>query len=120
MNHELRFTAAADIDIATTLTWSEDHFGTAAAARYEALVTAVLDDISADPFGVGATARPELGDGTWSRHLRTSREHVQPARKRVKDPRHVIYYQTGDTVVVIRRMLHDSMEPSLHIDTADS
>jgi plasmid stabilization system protein ParE len=50
-------------------------------------------------------ARPELGDGIRSWHLRNSR--TRTTSNEVRRPRHFLIYRTEDDIVVIGRVLHD-------------
>jgi len=109
-----RLSAVAISDIDSILRWSASHFGQAAQRRYATLITAAIRDVARDPFGLGARSRPELGDGVYSRHLRLSRDHV--TGEPVLAPRHYLIYRVDDDVLVIGRVLHDSMDTERHID----
>jgi toxin ParE1/3/4 len=76
-----RLAAAAQTDLVDILAWTQGRFGEAARRRYEVLVVAALRDISTKPDRAGSIARPEIGEGVRSWHLRLSREHgrTEPA-----------------------------------------
>jgi len=75
-----RLSVAAEADILALLAWTEDRFGRAARGRYETLLVTALQDIGADPGRPGSVARPELGAGVHSYHLRCSRERARGSR----------------------------------------
>lgn len=108
----LRIAKPARRDIAHILLWSEDHFGTQAALRYEALLHAGITDVARSPHQVGTKERPEIGVGIRSWHLRLSRDRV--ALQPVGRPRHVVFYVVEDDCSVILRLLHDAMDASRH------
>jgi toxin ParE1/3/4 len=106
----VRLTDAAQSDIVEILAWSQLQFGEAARRRYERLIVIGLLDIAADPQRPGSLARPELGEGARSWHLRGSRERARDADGIVQRPRHLLIYRPRHGVVVIGRILHDAME----------
>ena len=42
-------------------------------------------------------------------------DHIRPGLMRYAEGRHVIYYRWSEDVVVIVRVLHDAMDPALHL-----
>lgn len=111
-----RLSAAAQSDVASILAWSHEQFGESARKRYQALLSAAFRDVTAQPKGIGATTRPELGVGIVVWHLRLSRDHVPSTVGTVRRPRHFLVYRHADAVVEIMRVLHDSMELSRHLN----
>lgn len=109
-----RVSHAARSDIIGILIWSQDQFGEQARQRYEQLITAGMRDIYADPIRPGSKARPELGDGIRSWHLRGSRTRTRSGV--VRRPRHFLIYRVEGEIVTIGRVLHDVMELRLHVD----
>lgn len=88
------------------LAWTAQRFGDQAQARYEQLLANALRDLGAEPLRLGTAARPELGHGVRSYHLRHSRKRLEVAR-----PRHLIVYRIAEgSIVEIGRVLHDAME----------
>jgi toxin ParE1/3/4 len=69
---------AAQGDVLGILAWTHEQLGAAARRRYESLVVAALRDVASQPDRPGSVARPELGAGVRSWHLRLSRTHVRP------------------------------------------
>lgn len=111
----IRLSAAARTDIIDLLIHTERTFGTIARVRYEALLMQAIRDIAADPFRPGSAARPELGAGVLSYHLRFSRDRARTSAGGVAKPRHrLIYRLVRPDVIGIGRVLHDAMEPQRH------
>ena len=107
----LRLSALAQADIVNVLAWTAQRFGDQAQARYEQLLAKALRDLSAEPLRLGSAARPELGNGVRSYHLRHSRKRSEVAR-----PRHLILYGIADgSIVEVGRVLHDAMELERHV-----
>lgn len=112
----LRLSRAAETDIIDILAWSQSRFGDAVRRRYERLIVVALSDIASDPFRPGGIARPELGVGVRSWHLRVSRRRAAESGAVVARPRHFIIYRQADTdLVVVGRVLHDAMELERHL-----
>ena len=105
-----RLSAAAQADLINILAWTHERFGESARERYEALVVAALRDVAAQPDRAGSIERPELGEGVRSWHLRLSRERARLATGIVRRPRHFLIYRMDNG-----RVLHDAMEPALHL-----
>jgi toxin ParE1/3/4 len=111
-----RLAQAAQTDIVDILTWTHTGFGEAARRRYEALLVTAFRDIAENPERLGSQARPELGEGVRSWHLRSSRDHARTDEGAVRRPRHFIIYRTdGTTTITIGRILHDAMELERHL-----
>jgi toxin ParE1/3/4 len=69
-------------------------------------------DLAKDPTRPGSVERPELGDNVRSWHLRGSR---YTAGDVVRRPRHFLIYRVEDDILVIGRVLHDTMELRRHV-----
>jgi len=110
--HEISPEARAEI--VGILLHSEAEFGPAARDRYEALVSTAIADITANPNRVESRARPELGWGIRSWHLRLSRFRARTPTGIVNQPRHFIFYRVEAGIVVIGRVLHDSQDARRH------
>lgn len=111
-----RLSAAAQSDVVSVLAWSQEQFGGSARRRYQALLATAFRDVAAQPEGIGATRRPDLGADLLAWHFQLSRNHVPDTVGRVHRPRHFLVYRHVDTVVEIVRVLHDSMELSRHLE----
>ena len=110
-----RLSQAAQGDVLDILAWTHEQFGEAARLRYESLIVAALRDVAGQPDRPGSLARPELGAGVRSWHLRLSREHMNPGLGVVGRPRHFLVYRTEPGLVVVGRVLHDAMEVARHM-----
>jgi toxin ParE1/3/4 len=108
---ELRLTAAARADIVDLLDVSFDNLGPISRQRYEALIDAALEDLRLDPEPIGSAARPELGHGLRTYHLRHSQKRARTADGIVRTPRHLLAYdQPHPGLVLVVRVLQDSMD----------
>lgn len=111
-----RLSDAAQADVIDILAWTHEQFGEAARLRYESLIVAALRDMATQPDRPGSIARPELGAGVRSWHLRLSRDQVGPGAQAVRRPRHFLVYRSEPALVVFGRVLHDAMELARHLD----
>jgi toxin ParE1/3/4 len=112
-----RLSLAAQDDIARILVRSREAFGEQAQARYAELIASGLRAIAGAEAGFAGTARPELGDGVRTWHLRPV--SAATAHGRVRKPRHFIVYRMEGDVVVVGRVLHDAMELREHVAADD-
>jgi len=111
-----RLTYPARFDIREILVRSELDHGVAASRRYERLIATALHDIAAEPERNGSMARPELGAGVRTWHLRGSRERARQWDGVVRRPRHFLIYKAIDPqIVAVGRVLHDAMELRRHL-----
>ena len=115
-----RLSAAAQGDVLSILAWTHEQYGEAARLRYESLVVAALRDVASQADRPGSFARPELGAGVRSWHLRLSRDHMKAGVAVVRRPRHFLIYRAEPAVVVVGRVLHDAMELRRHMDLETS
>ena len=111
-----RLSDVAQVDLINILAWTHEQFGEAARLRYENLIVAALRDVATQPARPGSIARPELGAGVRSWHLRLSRDHLGPAAQAVRRPRHFLVYRFEPALLVVGRVLHDAMELARHLD----
>lgn len=115
-----RLSNAAQGDVLEILGWTHERFGEAARLRYESLIVAALRDVASQPDRPGSLARPELGAGVRSWHLRLSREQAKRGVASVHRPRHFLVYRLQHGLVVVGRVLHDAMELARHLDPGES
>ena len=111
-----RLSDAAQTDVIDILVWTHDQFGEAARLRYQSLIVAALRDVATQPDRPGSFARPELGAGVRSWHLRLSRDHVATRAEAVRRPRHFLVYRVEPALLVVGRVQHDAMELARHLD----
>lgn len=118
MTRRTRLTHRAQGDIDRILLRSADEFGDTAADRYRSLIVAAIRDLAAEPDRPGSVARPELGDGVRSWHLRLSRGPAGLGL--VRRPRHFVIYRVIGERIVIGRLLHDAMELERHASSDET
>jgi toxin ParE1/3/4 len=111
-----RLSDTAQTDVINILAWTHEQFGVAARLRYESLIVAALRDVATQPDRLGSIARPELGAGVRSWHLRLSRDHAAAGAEAVRRPRHFLVYRPEPAMLVVARILHDAMELARHLD----
>jgi toxin ParE1/3/4 len=112
----LTFTRLADQDLVGLRSYTLDKFGTAARARYDALLSAAIRDLLTTPERPGSIARPDMGPALWTYHLRSSRAY---GKSGVRSPRHLLLYRFDTEQLEIIRILHDAMELRRHIPADD-
>ena len=113
-----RLSEPAKADIAAILRRSEAVHGKQSRIRYRACLTAAMRRVAADPVGI-STVDVELVPGVRSFYIRHSRDESREVP--VANPVHVLFYrltQQPGTVEIVR-VLHDRMEPRLHISSED-
>lgn len=101
---------AARADIAAVLETSRDRWGDAASDRYGELLAAAMHKIADDPEGPLTRARDEVLPNARSLHVK----HAARGR-RVKHPVHVIIFRKDPAGIVILHVLHERMDPLLHV-----
>lgn len=104
----------AQADLQNILAISGERHGVDGRRRYAALVAAALREVASNSTGPLTRDRGDLFAGVRSFHIRYARGDV-PGEK-VARPVHIIYYRaTQPGVIEIIRVLHERMEPALHI-----
>lgn len=111
-----RLSEAAQGDVLGIMAWTHQQFGETARLRYDQLVVAALRDIASNPDRPGSIARPELGAGVRSWHLRLSRSHIGPGVEPLRRPWHFLVYRAQPSLIVIGRVLHEAIELTQHLD----
>ncbi len=108
--------AAAERDIHGILAWAHQRFGVQGRLRYESLLIRAILDVADDPQRTGSQMRPEILPAARTYHLWHSRNRVEPARDRVRSPRHFLLYRVcDDSRVEIGRVLHERMDLAQHL-----
>ena len=105
-----RISGPARADLATTLATSLERWGEDGRARYAALLVAAMRVIARDPDGPTTRDRAAIVPGIRSFHLRHARRGPG-----VHDPVHIVFYRQTGSVIEIARVLHERMEPALHV-----
>lgn len=111
-----RLSNTAQADVTDILSWTHEQFGEAARLRYESLIVAALRDVATQPDRPSSVARPELGAGVRSWHLRLSWDQAGIGAGVVRRPRHFLIYRFEPALLVVGRVLHDAMELARHLD----
>jgi toxin ParE1/3/4 len=106
-----RISGPARGDLEHILATSLERWGEAGRARYAALLATAMRAIARNPEGSAPRGRAELSPGVRSFHIRAARGAAG-----VKDPVHVIFYRVADDAIEVIRVLHERMEPSLHVE----
>ena len=101
-------------DLVSILRESGRHFGPLQQERYTLLLRTAIERVANEPRCTGSKARDDILDGLRSFHLGL-------AARRQGAASHVLFYEKrttadGSGFVVILRILHDHMDPELHID----
>lgn len=96
MRRHIVLTHAADADLREIWIYSFDHWGEATADLYLDALDQALQRCGSEPER--GQPRDEVRPGTWSLLIR----------------RHVVFYTFEDEQIVIQRVLHASMDPTLH------
>ena len=108
----VRISGPANADLKVILAVSLDRWGEDGHARYVALLAVAFRAIAGKPDGPTTRDRKELAPGVRSFHLR----HARSRGVAVKDPVHIVYYRVTKAVSIdIVRVLHERMDPTLHI-----
>jgi toxin ParE1/3/4 len=102
-----RISGPARGDLEQILATSLERWGEAGRAAMRA--------IARNPEGSATRERHEVSPGVRSLHVR----HARGARG-VRDPVHVVFYRLDSDVVEVVRVLHERMEPTLHLATRTS
>lgn len=111
--HSYRLTLFARNDLINIREFGEDRFGISTVNEYERLINQAIKDIRVDPYRVGNKERLEFGESFRSYHISFSRRN---AASKIKKPRHfIIYYKDTENVIVISRILRDSMDLKRHV-----
>jgi toxin ParE1/3/4 len=112
---QYRLAPPAQSDLAEILAASAIRWGRDASLRYALLLYEAMQTVALDPERPSSRKRNDLWKGLRSLHIR----HIRPAI--VKHPPHVLYYRiVSPGFVEIVRILHDRMDPSLHLNADDA
>ena len=109
----IRFTRDADTDIIEILRFTRDEFGPSKAATYKQIMQRAFDMIESDPMRVGSRLLEQFGPQVRQLHLGS-------ATGRRSRAAHIVIYHVGEktqrglTITVIR-ILHERMDPDLHL-----
>jgi toxin ParE1/3/4 len=108
------FTLKALDDVSLIQTWTQQRFGELTSQRYDDLLEQAISDLLADPKRLGVIQHPELPPQLFLYHLRFS--CLKSKRGAIEKPRHFIAFRVNLQVLTVLRVLHDSMDVSVHLD----
>jgi toxin ParE1/3/4 len=108
-----RISGPAREDLANALARSLELWGDEAEDRYSAVLVAALRMIVRDPAGPLTRDRSELAPNIRSLHVKHARRGTA-----VRDPVHVVFYRATGSMIEVVRVLHQRMEPTLHLTLA--
>jgi len=117
MSGRYRLTEAADRDIAGILAESGRSFGPRQRETYACLIKEAIERLAEEPERLGSRLREDLWPGVRS-------FHVEIAARRRGAASHIVYYARGPMAdggdgVVVLRVLHERMDPVLHLSRSD-
>ncbi len=111
----LLLTDTAKQDIRIILTTTLEQFGQLQVKRYTALLDRLFALIEEAPERPGSRARDEVRSGLRSMNMSALSERRSGAS-------HIVYYRTeygdGPPLVIVYRILHERMDPDLHLGSA--
>lgn len=95
--------AAAEDDIREILVYTIDKWGIEQAVRYADLIEEAIETIATDP--TAGRERFEVRDGILAHHI----------AQRGRNASHLLYYRVVLGAVQLVRVLHERMDPDLHL-----
>lgn len=109
----IRFTRDADADIIEILRYTRDEFGLSQAATYKEIMQKAFDMIESDPMRVGSRLIEQFGPQVRQLHLGS-------AAGRRSRAAHIVIYHVGEKtqrglIITVIRILHERMDPDLHL-----
>jgi toxin ParE1/3/4 len=109
-----RLSRPAQADLARVLAISAERWGIETRRRYAALLAMAMRTVAADPDGPTTRPRAELAPGLRSFHIRHARADDPGAK--VRRAAHILYYRAiAPELIEIVRVLHERMDPALHL-----
>ena len=107
----LRISGPARADLRDLLAASRAMLGDDGEARYAATLAAAMRMIAAAPEGPNTKDRDDLLPGLRALHARRVR-----GLHGVRTPVHVIYFRLKAETIEVVRILHERMDPTMHVD----
>jgi toxin ParE1/3/4 len=110
---DFELTEQAGSDVEDILEYTASAFGLRQVGIYEDLINRAITLVAENPDRPGSKFREDIGVGVRA-------FHIELAGKRAGTGSHILYYTLGlsddsKTVVIIARILHDSMEPAARV-----
>lgn len=112
----LRFSRSAEEDLRHILDVSLERWGETGRRGYTETLAAGFELIAAEPNGIATHTRDQIRPGLRSLHLGA----VVRAARRTAHPVHVIFFRTSGQTIEIVRILHERMDPDVHLPSTNS
>ena len=97
----VRLTAAAERDFVDVVAWTAERFADRQAGRYADAIARAIAGLADGPDQLGSHTREDLPVGL----------RILPIARRAVRARHVLIYRlSGDSIIEIVRILHQSMD----------
>ena len=113
MPRPLRQTKPSSKDIDDIWDYTARTYDIEQANAYMGLLDQAFRDIEKDPDGPTSQEHPELGPRVRSYRIELSKER---SGADIKSPRHIVFYTLEyEAEIVVLRVLHDRMDPTLHL-----
>lgn len=102
-------TDEAERDFSHILRWTAEQFGAPQAARYLTTLLSAIEELAEGPKAPGIKTREDVAIGLLALHVRSRRRKA----------RHVLYFRVIEhrREIAVLRILHDAMDPGLHLET---
>lgn len=110
MRWVVRLARQADQDFFDILRWTAEKFGRRQAQIYSRTLSLAIDALKDGPNVLGAKSRDEIAPGVRILHV---------ALQGRKGRHFIVFRVTGDRVIDVLRLLHDSMDLTRHVPAAN-
>jgi toxin ParE1/3/4 len=106
----VRLAQQAELDLFEIAKWTAQNFGARQAEYYAGTVSLAIEALNDGPEIMGSKARDEVGPGIRTLHV---------ARHGRKGRHFVVFRVSGEDVLDVLRLLHDSMDLARHLHAAN-
>ncbi len=113
MKLQAHFSHKALADASMIQDWTLAHFGEISSKRYDELLEKAVSDLLNNPACLGVSQHPALHESLLVYHLRFSR--IKNSKTAVRNPRHFIVFRLEKNQLSVLRILHDSMDLTIHL-----
>jgi len=107
---QVRLARQAELDLVEVSKWTAHNFGALHAEYYAETVSMAIEALNDGPEILGSKARDEIGPGIRTLHV---------ARLGRKGRHFVVFRVSGEDVLDVLRLLHDSMDLARHLPAAN-
>ena len=102
----LRLSVQAEQDISDILAWTDSHFGEQQARVYVETLGLALEVLIDGPDALGVKPREDIASGVCVLHV---------ARNGRKGRHFIVFRVSGENIIDVLRVLHDSMDLGRHV-----